>query len=137
MVLISAASLFNENKSRGRLGSSGIQIARTPPWSKKAVCLRKAPFTIENPTPGQMHQRIAFGRLAQQGRGRGFDHAKGMPGVASFIQDNAASLRGNPHKRQGPARSQSFHTVAQLEGMLERALRTGYGSTPQAPADYF
>jgi len=131
MTMISASALFAGNKARGKMGSDAIQIARTPFWSKKSVCIRKAPYTIENPTPGQIWQRIKFGTLARLARGHGFDYAKGLPGVAAYIQVHASELRGNPYSRPAGTRtSTSFHTLEQLQAMQNKATGTGYQAVP-------
>ena len=55
---------------RWRLAATGLQIARTPPWSKKPMTIRNVPYTAVMPKPKQLAVRIAFGRIASQAKGK-------------------------------------------------------------------
>jgi len=110
---------------RNKLGACGIQ-AYSPGgmfWSKKALILRNAPYTIENPHAGQIEARLNFGDHAQANAGaRGFE--RGLPKVAARLQDALSGYRA-AHRMdpsEYPSRQRGFHTMEDLDKMLKAKL---------------
>ena len=99
---------------RWRLAATGLQIARTPPWSKKPMTIRNVPYTAVMPKPKQLAVRIAFGRIASQAKGRkktGF-----LPPAAELVAEAkgriAQAAAGVPPQRDT---KRNYHTLSELE----------------------
>ena len=104
---------------RWRLAATGLQIARTPPWSKKPMTIRNVPYTAVMPKPKQLAVRIAFGRIASQAKGKkktGF-----LPPAAELVAQArgriAQAAAGVPSQRDT---RRSYHTLSELEDMARQ-----------------
>jgi hypothetical protein len=104
---------------RWRLAATGLQIARTPSWSKKPMTIRNVPYTAVMPKPKQLAVRIAFGRVASQAKGRrktGF-----LPPAAELVAQArdriAQAAAGVPSQRDD---RRNYHTLSQLEAMARQ-----------------
>jgi hypothetical protein len=104
---------------RWRLTATGLQIAKTPPWSKKPMTIRNVPYTAVMPKPKQLAVRIAFGRIASQAKGRkktGF-----LPPAAELVAQAkgriAQAAAGIPSQRDT---RRNYHTLSELEEMARR-----------------
>jgi hypothetical protein len=102
---------------RWRLALTGMQIARTPEWSKKPFVLRNVPYTAVMPKPKQIAVRVVFGRLAGQAKGQkktGF-----LPPAAEVLQKAkgqiASRVASIPSQRD---ERRSFATLSQREAQL-------------------
>jgi len=102
---------------RWRLALTGMQIARTPEWSKKPFVLRNVPYTAVMPKPKQIAVRVVFGKLASQAKGQkktGF-----LPPAAEVIQKAkgqiASRVASIPSQRDG---RRNFATLSQREAQL-------------------
>jgi len=99
---------------RWRLAATGLQIARTPQWSKKPMTIRNVPYTAVMPKPKQLAVRIAFGRIASQAKGKkktGF-----LPPAAELVAQAkgriAQAVAGVPSQRD---ERRSYHSLGELE----------------------
>ena len=135
---------------RNRIGSKGIQIYAPGgvTWSKKAIIFRNAPYTIENPTDGQIEVRLKFAEVAESAKGcRG--PVDGLPCVAAKMAKSVSEggLYGfeaedrKPPEQWRSKTHPSFHTAEELRRMLEerkkkRARRGATGMGPRS-ARYF
>jgi len=108
---------------RNAIGAKGVQIYGPGAmfWSKKALIMRNAPYTIESPHLGQIETRLTFADVASSARGcRGFED--GLPCVAARVR---AAMRGyraadSMPEDQYPSKVKpSFHTAEELRAMLE------------------
>jgi len=104
---------------RWRLAATGLQIASTPPWSKKPITIRNVPFTAVKPTPKQLAVRIAFGKIASQAKGMG---KKGfLPPAAELVAQAkgriAQAAAGVPSQKVG---RRSYHTLSELETLARQ-----------------
>ena len=120
------SGLMGANTPRRALGSTNsVLVARAPWWSKKAIVIKNPPYTIDNPTLGQLEARINFGREARSLRGtKGFEN--GMPAIAWRLGE---ALRGRrmadsmPPEEYPSRKQRTVHTLEQLEAMLEKKTR--------------
>lgn len=112
-------------EARHQMGAKFIQVY-TPgrmTWSKKAVIFRNAPHTIENPHPGQIDVRVAFGHIASAAKGT-TGLRDGLPPAAYEVKTRLKGWRSAyalapedyPSKRR-----RTVHTVEELEEMLAKA----------------
>ncbi len=99
---------------RWRLAATGLQIARTPSWSKKPMTIRNVPYTAVMPKPKQLAVRIAFGRIASQAKGKkktGF-----LPPAAELVAQAkgriAQAAAGVPSQRDT---KRNYHSLSELE----------------------
>jgi len=114
---------------RWRLAATGLQIARTPSWSKKPMTIRNVPYTAVMPKPRQLAVRIAFGRIASQAKGMkktGF-----LPPAAELVAkakgNIAQAVAGVPSQRDA---RRSYHTLRQLETIAsQKGITVGFGPT--------
>ena len=119
---------------RNNIGAKGVQIYGPGGmfWSKKALIMRNAPYTIEAPHLGQIETRLNFADIAKSARGcRGFED--GLPCVAARIRQAMRGYRAADSlpKDQYPSRVKpSFHTVDELRIMLEEKARTREATMP-------
>jgi hypothetical protein len=104
---------------RWRLAATGLQIAATPPWSKKPLTIRNVPYTAVKPKPRQLAVRIAFGRIASQAKGKkkeGF-----LPPAAELVAQAkgkiAQAVAGIPSQRDN---RRSYHTLSELETLAHQ-----------------
>ena len=108
---------------RNAIGAKAIQVYGPGgvTWSKKALIMRNAPYTIENPTPGQIETRLNFGNHAKAAVGcRGL--VDGLPCVAAALKKELHGYRAPSRKPETEWESRtkpSFHTMDELERMLE------------------
>jgi hypothetical protein len=99
---------------RWRLAATGLQIARTPQWSKKPMTIRNVPYTAVMPKPKQLAVRIAFGKIASQAKGKkktGF-----LPPAAELVAQAkgriAQAVAAIPSQRDA---KRSYHSLSELE----------------------
>jgi len=130
MVLLRPQTLlaaFGKPMPRSAIGAKGVQIygPGAMSWSKKALIIRNAPYTIESPTLGQIEVRLTFADIAHQARGmRGLRN--GLPGAASFVQEALRGYRAADRlePEEYPSKvKRSFHTEEELRRMLEEKAR--------------
>jgi hypothetical protein len=141
MVKIRASTLvagFSGASPMKSLGASALVLKGSGrmSWSKKALIIANAPYTIEKPTLGQAETRIHFGNIASRAKGaRGLDPATGLPGAAGAIAKAMGGYRAahSMPKESYPSRRGGYHTVQQLQGMVQRALGGGRTAPAQAP----
>ena len=114
---------FGKALPRNAIGAKGVQIYSPGGmfWSKKALIVRNAPYTIESPHLGQIETRLTFGDIARSARGcRGFED--GLPCVAARIRQAMTGYRAADRlpEDQYPSKvKRSFHTMEELRRMLE------------------
>ncbi len=112
---------------RNAIGAKGIQVYGPGgvTWSKKALIMRNAPYTIENPTLGQIQTRLNFGDHAKAAAGcRGL--VDGLPCVAAALRNALKGYRAANSKPPSEWESRtkpSFHTMDELRTMLEEKSR--------------
>ena len=133
MVLLRPQTLlaaFGKPMPRNNLGAKGVQIYGPGAmfWSKKALIIRNAPYTIENPTLGQIETRLQFAALAREAKERGLTKGfyRGLPGAAGYIQEVMKDYRAADSlaPEEYPSRvKRSFHTEEELRRMLEEKAR--------------
>ena len=104
---------------RWRLAATGLQIAKTPPWSKKPMTIRNVPYTAVMPKPRQLAVRIAFGRIASQAKGRkktGF-----LPPAAELVAQSRGRIAqvatGLPSQKDT---RRNYHTLEELESLARK-----------------
>jgi hypothetical protein len=104
---------------RWRLALTGMQIARTPSWSKKPFVLRNVPYTAVTPKPQQLAVRIAFGEIASMAKGKkkeGF-----LPPAAEIVKEAAGQIAGAtagiPSQRD---MRRTLHTVEELRAIAKQ-----------------
>jgi len=104
---------------RWRLAATGLQIARTPSWSKKPMTIRNVPYTAVMPKPKQLAVRIAFGRIASQAKGKkktGF-----LPPAAELVAQAKGRIEqaaaGLPSQRDT---KRSYHSLSELESIARQ-----------------
>jgi len=120
---------------RNAIGAAGLQIYGRGGmfWSKKAVIIRNAPYTIESPHIGQIETRIQFGEIAKAAKGqRGF--RDGLPVAAYTVREGMRGFRAPsrmPEEAYPSKTRSSFHTLEDLKTMLEQKRRAA-----AAPATY-
>ncbi len=109
--------------------NSGIQVYSRGGmfWSNKPMIMRNAPYTINNPTVGQIETRINFGHAGSSAKGqRGFA-ADGLPAVASAVRSKIAGYHA-PHALQPEAylssNKHTVHTMVELEAVLSTMTRS-------------
>jgi hypothetical protein len=107
---------------RWRFGAKTVQIYAPGGmwWSKKALIIRNAPYTIESPHPGQIEVRVRFGEIAREHKGeRGFK--EGLPIIAWHIKDKLTGFKA-PHRMKPedyPSRKfRTVHTLDELKAKL-------------------
>lgn len=111
---------------RWQFGSKSVQIY-TPGgmfWSRKAVIVRNAPYTIDNPHLGQIQARIHFGEIARRHKGeKGF--REGLPIIAYHVKREMSGFRAPDSMRPEDYPSRKFRTVHTLEELkrMEREKR--------------
>jgi hypothetical protein len=112
--------------ARSKLNAANaIVISAAPWWSKKGAVIKNAPYTINNPTKGQLQVRMAFGDIAKA--------KSGVPnaaykGAAGFIARTTAQGGMQGYRAPGamakgsyPSKAQhTFHTLAQLHAQAQR-----------------
>lgn len=113
---------------KNELGAKAVQIYAPGGmfWSKKAMIIRNAPYTIENPHLGQIEARLTFADIASRHKGeRGF--VDGLPVIAAAIKREMTGYRAadSMPKEAYPSRKRSFHTASELRRMLEEKTRGG------------
>ena len=114
---------FGAASPRNAIGAKGVQLYAPGGmfWSKKAMILRNAPYTIENPHLGQIETRLQFADIASRARGeRGF--MDGLPIVAYRIREGMTGYRAADRMdpEAYPSRiKRTFHTAEDLRRMLE------------------
>jgi len=126
------AGLLNMGKAQARwnLGASNTVLvygAGGMTWSKKAVIIKNAPYTIDKPTTGQAMLRQQFGETAHEAKGvRGL--INGLPPAAGIIQERFhPTISSKYPSREAYPSSQrhTIHTVKDLERMIEKGETTG------------
>lgn len=140
--LMNASSGLAE--SRWQMGSYSFIVhpaGGVGKWSSKSIIFKNAPYTINNPHPGQMEVRIRFGELAAEARGmKGLDPDTGLPHAAAIIKKKlkgyVAPDRMLPTAY--PSRlKRSVHTIDELREMLKKTLeaktRAAIAVTARAP----
>jgi len=129
MVLLRPQTLlaaFGKPMPRSNIGAKGVQIYApgAMSWAKKALIIRNAPYTIENPTIGQMEARVHFAKIASKAKGmRGLRN--GLPGAASFIQEEMANYKADhsmPPEEYPSRQRRTFHTAEELRRILMKKL---------------
>ena len=115
---------FGSASPRNAIGAKGVQIYAPGGmhWSKKALIMRNAPYTIENPTLGQIETRLTFADIASRAKGeRGF--IDGLPAVAYRIREAMTGYRAadrmDPEAYPSKIK-RTFHTAEDLRAMLEK-----------------
>jgi hypothetical protein len=110
-------------EARWQIGSYGIQVLAPGGmfWSKKALILRNAPYTINNPHPGQIEVRMQFGKIARAHKGeKGFKD--GLPIIAWHIRNELKGFKA-PDRMDPDAypskKRRTIHTLEELEVMLK------------------
>ena len=111
-------ALFGKGKTVARWQIGGRAFQFYAPggmwWSKKGIIARKAPYTIDNPHPGQIETRIHFGEIARKYEGaKGF--VEGLPVVAWHIKDEMSGYKAPSRMDPKDYPSKKFHTVHTLE----------------------
>jgi len=96
---------------------------------RKGVVVANLPYTIESPHPGQMQTRVHFGRIASQTAGMPL--AERLQVIAERMRGYRASLRMNPDEYPSKVR-RSYHTLAQLQAMLNKRMAQGGRATATA-----
>ena len=104
---------------RWRLAVTGLQITKTPPWSKKPMAIRNVPYTAVKPKPRQLAVRIAFGRIASQAKGKkktGF-----LPPAAELVAQAKGRIAQavDPIPKQRDSR-RSYHSLSELEAIARK-----------------
>jgi len=123
------------------IGSKGIQIYSpgNMTWCKKSVILRNAPYTIDNPHPGQIETRLHFGSIASKGKHmKGLDPETGLPASAAIVSREMLNFTAPNRMPESayPTASGNYashvHSRAQLEAMLRKKLseKTGQQGIP-------
>lgn len=115
------AGLTGKATPMNRMGAKGFYIQSTGGrwWIKKSgAILANLPYTIESPHPGQIETRIEFGKIAAS--------TKGMP-LNERLEIISNQMRGYhaPHAmdpRNYPSKKKGYHSIAELESMLEQKL---------------
>jgi len=104
---------------RWRLATSGLQLARTPPWSRKPMTIRNVPYTAVMPKPKQLAVRIAFGRIASRAKGQkktGF-----LPPAAELVAQAkgkiAQAVASIPSQRDT---KRNYHSLGELETLARK-----------------
>jgi hypothetical protein len=104
---------------RWRLVVSGVQIAKTPPWSKKPMAIRNVPYTAVKPKPKQLAVRIAFGRIASQAKGKkktGF-----LPPAAELVaQAKGRIAQAAAHLPEQKDKRWNYHSLSELEAIARK-----------------
>jgi len=118
---------------RWRLALTGMQLAKTPWWSKKPFVLRNVPFTATTPSPKQLAVRVAFGKAASKAKGvKWKGTGKTVPSAAESVRDllGGGKLKGVIKSLNLPEQqvSKVRHTVATLS-QREAELQQKYGVT--------
>jgi len=125
-------------EARWQFGAKTVQIYAPGRmfWSKKAVIIRNAPFTIEAPHLGQIQTRINFGEIARRNKGaKGFQD--GLPAVAYAVKTGMTGYRAPDRLREEeyPSKKQhTLHTVEELKRMEREARAKARVPGPVAPA---
>ena len=113
------ASTFGVVDPRWRLAITGMQIAKTPRWSKKPMTLRNVPFTAVSPRPKQLAVRIAFGRIAKGAKGQKMTGT--LPPAAELIRQNRERIKAAaaalPSIRET---KRTIHTLEDLEKLAQQ-----------------
>ena len=107
-------------ESRWQMGSQTIQFYAPGGvwWSKKPVITRNAPYTINNPHPGQMEARINFGSVASKHRGeKGFKD--GLPIIAWHVKNEVKGYSAPDRMSPADYPSKTRHTVHTLDQLKE------------------
>jgi hypothetical protein len=128
------AALQQAMPPRSELALYGLQIVQKGRViAKKAAWFRNVPYTVWNPTTGQLETRYYFGMLAKEAKARGEVGTRDRPrqstrlgeffyGSAAYIADHMAGFRA-PHRlspEEWPSRRR--RTLRTLDG-VEAELR--------------
>lgn len=142
MVKLRASTLltaFGRAVPMSRIGASSMQLygAGAMTWAKKAVILRNAPYTIENPHLGQIETRLHFARIASRAKGsKGLDPETGLPQAAAMIKKTMSGYRADhrlPEEAYPSKIRRTYHTASELEKLHAQKLGRAAPTPPVIP----